>query len=205
MRLSFRGRTLIFVDVEASGLHRHSYPVEIGWCDDDEGPPASFLIRPHAGWPRTAAYDAGRAIHGIDYADLLAKGLPLPDVVKRLKAAWTDAILVSDAVLQDTRWIAAIYAARDEPMPWKLVEYDVVFSALHQWAGTSVAEATAAVEAAKRRLAVPHRAGPDALRLHRICRAVIDPAWRAVLTDPPAVAAGTPAPKPAPLGPGAKE
>ncbi len=39
--------------------------------------------------------------------------------------------------------------------------------------------------------ALPHRAGPDALRLHRIARAMVDPAWCAMLTDAAAVAAAT--------------
>ncbi len=201
MRLSFRRRPLVFVDVEASGLSPGSFPIEIGWSVDDEREPEAFLIRPADGWRETDAYKAAFAIHGVSYADLVARGVPPPDVPGRLERAWTGAFLVSDNPPADAAWIAMAYAALDRPMPWRLHDFDVVLNALIIWSGLSSTEAAAIVIAAERRLPVPHRAGPDARRLHTIARALVDSTWRDMLTDPDAVAAGTPVDAP-PTGTG---
>lgn len=184
MKLSFRDRPIVFIDLEASGLDRHSFPVEIGWCgDDDIEPPPSFLIRPNETWPETDAYHAGFAVHDIPYADLLARGVHLLDLPRRLDAAWTDAILTSDNVLHDTRWLRRAYDAIGRPMPWQLTGFDVIFATLSAWSDIPVADVLKLTVAAKR-LPVPHRAGADARRMHRIARALVDPDWRAILLDP---------------------
>lgn len=40
---------LTFLDIEATGIHEDSYPIEIGWVDT-EGNESSFLIKPIPEW-----------------------------------------------------------------------------------------------------------------------------------------------------------
>lgn len=180
MKIVFRGVNIIFVDVEASGLASDSFPVEIGWSIDDDQLPQSLLLRPDKAWSKTDAYADGFAVHGISYADLITKGIPLTKAAKNLNTAWHDAVLVSDAQAHDERWIGQIYDALGHQSPWRLVEFDVVFSTLYQQGGLAPA-AAAEIAAAAKRLPAPHRAGADAHRLRRIARAAIDPDRRAQL------------------------
>jgi hypothetical protein len=73
----------LFIDVEASGLHAYSYPIEIGWCGPDLAS-GSFALQegvkqafPH---PHRAAADARRAA-------ALVLCLAMPDELEAIIAA----------------------------------------------------------------------------------------------------------------------
>lgn len=141
-------------------------------------PAESFLVKPDVTWAKTDAYDAGFCIHGIPYKDLTKHGVHLLDVPKRLNHAWRDALLVSDAVTHDAAWIEKAYDAIGQRSPWRMIEFDVAFSALYQWQGLTPHEVANIAVAAERSLPRPHRAGADAQRLHKIARAIVDANWR---------------------------
>lgn len=177
MKITYRGSPVIFVDVEASTLDTDTFPIEIGWSVDDEQDPPSFLIKPAPGWDSTDAYQAGKACHGIPYVDLVAKGVHLLDIPGCLDKAWAGAILVSDNPQFDQNWVAQVYAELNRRSPWQMVELDVIFATLCQFAGVDRDEVVAIIRAADH-MPRPHRAGGDALRMHKIVRMIVDPAWR---------------------------
>jgi hypothetical protein len=181
MKITYRDRPVVFVDLEASGLDAASYPIEIGWSADDEREPGSFLIRPAADWARESFSDAALGVHNIPYDALLAEGVAVAEACERLTAAWTGAILISDNPASDGKWLARLYKADGLSCPWRLVDFDVVTTALAQQAGLTLADYADALNRAHWSWPIPHRAGPDARRLHRIARAMTDPDFRTKL------------------------
>lgn len=95
------------IDVEASGLHVESYPIEIAILLG--GVVHSWLIKPAPQWqywcPRA------EAIHGISRTELNHKGLDLKSVANELNALMKDntGILYSDADRWDDDWINTLY------------------------------------------------------------------------------------------------
>ena len=70
-----------FLDIEASGLGEHSFPIEIGWAipfDKERG----FLIRPAPDWTYWSAI-AEEVFHRISRDELLREGIPADEAVRR--------------------------------------------------------------------------------------------------------------------------
>lgn len=113
------------IDIEASGLHFDSYPIEVavrlrGECK-------SWLIKPEPGWKYWCA--TAESMHGISREELLRDGLPAVEVVKQLNAflAEPDAILYSDAHRWDGDWIDTLYYAVKVDKPFFVNSiYDVM-------------------------------------------------------------------------------
>ena len=108
-----------FIDVEASGLGRGSYPIEIAWSMPD-GSIESHLINP-AFIPHWTHWDdyAEETIHRIS-RDLLAREGKSPVwVAQRMNTCLDGITLHSDAVDFDDDWVSTLFkAARVEPAFW---------------------------------------------------------------------------------------
>lgn len=113
----------IIVDVEASGLHPDSYPIEIAWFDFESGEHDSFLIKPASYW--TYWDPIAESIHGIDQAELIMKGLSVFEASDRLLDRLRGRTVYSDAVPYDSMWIEALLEASGEI---RTVAIDSVFS-----------------------------------------------------------------------------
>jgi hypothetical protein len=100
---------MIIVDVEASGLHQHSYPIEIAW-QDSEKPESfdSFLIVPLAHWCHWDDY-AESEIHHISHEQLFDSGITVNEACERLNSALINQVIYSDAVEYDQRWIIRLF------------------------------------------------------------------------------------------------
>ncbi len=96
------------IDVEASGLHVESYPIEIAILIG--GVVHSWLIKPAPQWQYWCPRAEG--IHGISRDELTHKGLDLRTVANELNALMnnTSAILYSDADRWDDDWINTLYS-----------------------------------------------------------------------------------------------
>lgn len=95
------------IDVEASGLHVDSYPIEIAVLV--EGQVHSWLIKPSDQWQHWCV--RAEALHGIARRELLSKGLDLTVVANELNTLMAKAsgILYSDADRWDDDWINTLY------------------------------------------------------------------------------------------------
>jgi len=97
------------IDVEASGLHFDSYPIEIAILSGGEI--KSWLIAPEPSW----TYWDRRAeqLHGLSRKKLLAEGLPVHVVAEQLSGAVDpeNRVVYSDAAPWDLGWIATLYQA----------------------------------------------------------------------------------------------
>lgn len=102
----------VIIDVEASGLHVDSYPIEIAWFDFETGESDSFLIRPASFW--TYWDPEAQSIHGIDRGDLVSKGLSVFEASDRLISRLKSRVVYSDAVAFDGMWIDTLWEASGE-------------------------------------------------------------------------------------------
>lgn len=102
---------MIILDVEASGLHPASYPIEIAW-QHRSNPKYfdSFLIKPVATWTYWDPY-AETHLHHISRATLENNGISVLEAVLRLNNALNGQTVYSDAADYDRRWIAALFSA----------------------------------------------------------------------------------------------
>jgi hypothetical protein len=96
---------IAFLDFEASSLGKHGYPIEIAWVFAT-GEEESYLIRPAPTW---TDWDArAEAVHGIPRSRLIAEGVPVEDVAKRMMSALTGAVLYATAPSWDGKWLSKL-------------------------------------------------------------------------------------------------
>jgi hypothetical protein len=95
---------IVFVDFEASSLEQGSFPIEIGWVNED-GVGESHLIRPEPHW--SGWDDKSERIHGISREMLEDEGKPAAWVARRvLEVLHPDrATGISDAPEFDGSWL----------------------------------------------------------------------------------------------------
>lgn len=85
---------ILFLDIEASGLHFGSYPIEICWVDET-GVGESHPIRPAPTWISWS--DTSEALHGICRQMLEREGRDHDWVARRI----TEVLGKADAVFTD--------------------------------------------------------------------------------------------------------
>jgi DNA polymerase III epsilon subunit-like protein len=110
-------RTLLAIDVEASGLGPQSYPIEIGWCALDGSRRGSVLIRPEFDWGAAAWDEMAEALHGITRAMLRRDGVPARDACRLFRDAADGCDLASDGNQDDQAWLNRLFEAEWPPQP----------------------------------------------------------------------------------------
>lgn len=106
-----------FIDVEASGFGRGSYPIEIGFVDP-EGGLFCTLVQPEADWTHWDAEAA--ALHGIERGLLSSHGKPVAWVARQLNARLAGQTVYCDGWAQDYPWIARLFDAAEDAPAFKL-------------------------------------------------------------------------------------
>lgn len=152
----------LFVDFEASGLHRGSYPIEVGWATPD-GMMEGHLIAPTKAWLTTRWDPKAQSIHGIELERLCVVGEPVDQVAAALRSAAEGRRLFADNVSYDERWLAMLLGAAGVEAPdLRLLCADRLFKDMAATQGADLKE----VEfAARKRAPRSHRADKDALYL----------------------------------------
>jgi DNA polymerase III epsilon subunit-like protein len=99
--------TINIIDIEASGLHFDSYPIEIAVLVGDKR--KSWLIKPQDEWEYWD--DNAEAMHGISRELLQKEGIKAATVVQELDEFLAGSIepLYSDAAYWDADWIDTLY------------------------------------------------------------------------------------------------
>lgn len=171
------GCDLLFLDLEASGLSMHSYPIEVGWSVS-ESETGSLLIRPDGTW-HTADWDPGaEALHGIS-RDLPARnGVPASCAAEVVLALARDRRIVVDQPAWDGAWLNLLLSTIGEAPP-QVFDFDLVcwqetarLLAIRppQNLGRSLQQTRLACYSRREQAIaswpeIKHRAGPDARRL----------------------------------------
>jgi len=110
-----------FLDVEASGLHETSYPIEIGWADDALNA-WSFLIRPEPDWGIGDWRSSAQDVHGISRERTMEEGILVHEAVDRLNSTLGGKHVFSDAHRQDLLWLRRLYVAANARINFTLVD-----------------------------------------------------------------------------------
>ena len=140
---------LITLDLEASSLDEHSYPIEVAFvAGTADGIVTQFstLIKPRPEWRSARGWSAAsQKIHGIGY-DELASGMDAATVCDILNAALAGKRVSVDGGSYDDFWLERLFAGRERTFQ------------LDHLAGVD----SQVFMAAKRGVAPQHRALPDA-------------------------------------------
>ena len=106
-----------FIDIEASGFGRHSYPIEVGIVLPDRESHC-YIIRPPANW---SYWDPeAEAVHGIPRSLLLEKGLPPVEVAVSLNRLLSGQTVYSDAWGHDLSWLGKLFDVGEQPQLFRL-------------------------------------------------------------------------------------
>jgi DNA polymerase III epsilon subunit-like protein len=169
---------IVFIDVEASGLHRTSYPIEVGWAFLDLSSDG-FLIRPAPGWSEWDWSFESQKIHGISRDQCLRDGVDVWDAARRLNAEFASKTLLSDAPEFDARWLAVLFDATGIKPEFELYLIDAlqpIRSALAD-RGLDERDLEELERRVKERFPRTHRAAADALYLAALYRAATEPGF----------------------------
>jgi hypothetical protein len=106
-----------FLDIEASGFGRDSYPIEIGFVLPD-GQAWCTLVRPEPEWLHWDA--AAQALHGISRDAVLRHGRPAIDVARELNRRLGGQVVYSDGWAHDYAWLARLFDAAGRTPTFRL-------------------------------------------------------------------------------------
>ena len=116
---------IAIIDIEASGLHFDSYPIEIAVLKGNEV--QSWLIKPEPAW--TYWCEIAESLHGISRETLFREGRPAVEVVQQLNEFLLgfDGALYSDADRWDVDWVDTLYFATRQARPFHIASiYDLL-------------------------------------------------------------------------------
>ena len=165
---------VLCLDFEASGLGPNCYPIEVAIVDVEQGVIQEWLINPTATWMEKGEWDVkAEAIHGLTLSFLIASGLNVKKVAQELEVAVGNALVLSDNVTHDGKWLCDLFGCMGKKPPFKLYDFNkhawqvAVCSGRRPDIAFVKAEAEAFAQFPK-----IHRAGPDARRNAEIIRQV---------------------------------
>ena len=118
---------LICIDLEASGLGPHSYPIEVAWKSSG-GECDSFLINPDSVEDWGFWDDFAEEMHGICRTELVKQGIPVVEACQRMNTALAGKQLISDAWEFDFFWLDRLFQAADIKMAFELVGLQAVLT-----------------------------------------------------------------------------
>lgn len=116
--------TVNIIDIEASGLHFDSYPIEVAVLV--EGVFKSWLIKPELNW--TFWDSSAERMHGISREQLNERGQPAWEVVRELEQfiSGSNGLLYSDAAPWDSDWVDTLYFAANRSRQFHITSiYDL--------------------------------------------------------------------------------
>lgn len=154
----------IVLDIEASGLGRGSYPIEVGYALADGGSHC-FLIKPLDDWRMWN--DEAEELHGIKRERLLSHGVDVVTAAETLNRALGGMTVYSDAWGNDQSWLALLFDCAERVQGFRLQALNQLLNEnqLAQWTATKQIVAS--------ELAIGrHRASSDALILQQTYRRV---------------------------------
>jgi DNA polymerase III epsilon subunit-like protein len=106
--------SFLIIDIEASGLHQTSFPIEVAWTGPNT-PTQSFLIKPDASWAMADWDDAAQDIHNISLAEIMRDGVDPKIIIKALLSDAAGKTIISDGVAFDQNWLRMLFEAAGQP------------------------------------------------------------------------------------------
>lgn len=106
-----------FIDLEASGFGRGSYPIEVGVIDS-EGCCYCNIISPLSHW--THWDNSAQQLHGISRSLLQEKGISIERIAFVMNERFAGQTLYSDAWATDNSWLGLLFDEADMYPSFKL-------------------------------------------------------------------------------------
>lgn len=107
------------VDIEASGLHEDSYPIQIAWSNGENK--YSCFVKPEPSWLHWDAM--AEEMHGIQRSFLMAKGLPVQQVARTMNEQLQGLTVHSDAIQFDLAWCKRLFDAAGTDMGFEIADF----------------------------------------------------------------------------------
>jgi DNA polymerase III epsilon subunit-like protein len=164
----------LFLDVEASGLHAGSYPIEVGWCGLDLIA-TSFLIRPDVAWTEDDWSVTSERVHGITRRQLIAEGIELAEAALRLNAMCIGKDVISDSPSFDQGWLSRLFRDAGVKQTFALRDVSALEAMAAQHAELPASELEELREQVGRHYPHSHRAAADARRAAALLPAIAMP------------------------------
>lgn len=109
-----------FLDIESSGLHEESYPIEVGFTLGEKS--YSYMIKRPPEW---SFWDeiSEQCYHNISREELDEKGLSPLEVVTLMNELLVGQVLYTDSYPFDEYWLRKLYSYVKLEMTFKLVDF----------------------------------------------------------------------------------
>lgn len=115
-------------DIEASGLARESYPIEIGWSSPT-GEIHSHFIRPDPSWGNF--WDLNSAtLHGITLEMLEQEGVLPAMIAIKMNSDLKGQTLYFDGGVYDLKWLTQLYEAAGIPPTFGFGHFETLLAAV---------------------------------------------------------------------------
>ncbi len=104
----------LFMDFEASGLGKQSYPIQVAWSAHDGTVSECWFIEPSPdyGWALEEGWDAAaERVHGIPFATLREQGKTATHIAVRMNEQLVGQTLYVDGGAFDQVWCEQLFAA----------------------------------------------------------------------------------------------
>lgn len=154
------------LDMEASGLGRRSYPIEVGVVLAD-GRSYCSLIQPESDW--THWDESAQTLHGITREVLHQHGRPALEVAQTLNAFLQGLVVYSDGWANDYTWLGLLFDAAGLQPRFKLDNLRALLTEPQAQAWHQTKDRVSAEAAITR-----HRASNDA----RLLQLTVQRVWR---------------------------
>jgi len=172
------GDFIRFLDVEASGLHDGSYPIEVAWADADLRV-RGFLIRPMDHWDERDWSLESERVHNIPRSLLMRDGIPAVEAAHRINEALDGFVSLSDAPGFDGGWLLRLFNDTGVAPRVRIGEYADALGRLARLPDFPAADRLdGLIDTVRLRYPHTHRAGDDALQMAALWRCLADAGWR---------------------------
>jgi hypothetical protein len=108
-RVTFVGRPLMFIAIDASAMMQGGIPLEICWTPDAATRPTSRLIKPPLDWQERPQDDPRDTGHGLSMGTAIKRGEPIQRVAKEAFDALTNHRLISVFPSLDRVWLNELF------------------------------------------------------------------------------------------------
>jgi hypothetical protein len=105
------------IDIEASGLGRGTYPIEIGFING-AGEVGCNLIKPEPHW--TVWHQDAERLHGLSREILLTKGKPIVWIADWLNENFSSQTIYSDGWMNDMCWMGRLFDEAERTQRFKI-------------------------------------------------------------------------------------
>jgi hypothetical protein len=107
--ITFVGRPLMFIAIDASAMMQGGIPLEICWTPDAATRPTSRLIKPTMDWQERPQDDPRDTGHGLSIGTAIKRGEPIQRVAKEAFDALANHRLISVFPALDRVWLNELY------------------------------------------------------------------------------------------------